>query len=79
MTFRRARWYRLGLDAAEVRAFLVRIADSLVSRDDVERALRRENAQLRLENEWIKAALRRWQAEQRGAEPHWRPARVRSG
>jgi cell division septum initiation protein DivIVA len=79
MTFRRARWYRLGVDAAEVRAFLARIADSLVARDNVERALRMENAQLRSENERIKAGLRRWQSEQRAPRHDRWPARARIG
>jgi DivIVA domain-containing protein len=62
--FRRARWFRIGLDAADVRAFLARIADALAAQEDVERALRMENAQLWSENERIKTGLSRWQAEQ---------------
>ncbi|HEY2668761.1 MAG TPA: DivIVA domain-containing protein [Rugosimonospora sp.] len=65
VTFRRAPWYRIGVDAAEVRAYLGRIADALALRDHVERTLRSEIARLRSENEHIKVGLSRWQAEQR--------------
>ncbi|WP_203916282.1 DivIVA domain-containing protein [Rugosimonospora africana] len=65
VTFRRAPWYRIGLDATDVRAYLGRIADALVLRDHVERVLRTEIARLRSENERIKLGLRRWQADQR--------------
>jgi DivIVA domain-containing protein len=78
--FRRAPWYRLGLDAADVRAYLSRVADALALRDHVERVLRTEIARLRAENERIKAGLNRWQAEQRWsmdqrrhAEHRWNP------
>ncbi|WP_345634242.1 DivIVA domain-containing protein [Rugosimonospora acidiphila] len=60
----RRRWFWFGLDAAEVRAFLGRIADVLAARDQMERALRQEILHLRSENERIKLGLRRWQAEQ---------------
>jgi DivIVA domain-containing protein len=75
--FRRAPWYRLGLDAADVRAYLSRVADALVLRDHVERVLRTEIARLRAENERIKVGLNRWQAEQRWSTDQRRHAEHR--